>query len=104
MTQTLWHSTSQPDSLVSKLGPGEWSSLAAANWAESGLSDLGVPAVAWACEASNRAQQYSTHGLFRYFGKFPPYVAQELISDYTAPGYVRQRDHCSRSTPGRPRL
>ena len=62
------------------------SEVAQANWRASGLDGLGVPCEEWTSAASNRALRYATHGLFRYFGKFPPLVARHLIAQYTSPG------------------
>ena len=62
------------------------SDVARENWKLSGLDVLGVPCEEWSSAASNRALRYFSHGLFRYFGKFPPLVARHLISAYTKPG------------------
>lgn len=40
----------------------------------------------WSAIGTNQQQAYSTHGLFRYFGKFPPSIATYLISTYTKEG------------------
>jgi hypothetical protein len=40
---------------------------------------------AWTIRATNRQLQYATHGLFRFFGKFPPPIAAHLVATYTAP-------------------
>jgi hypothetical protein len=64
------------------------SPLAKANLEASGLSDLGVHSEEWSSDASNHALQYATHGVFRYFGKFPPPVARELIPRFTQPGQL----------------
>lgn len=37
----------------------------------------------WTSLASNKSLSYYTHGIFRYFGKFPPPVARHLIQKYT---------------------
>ena len=42
-----------------------------------------APLEAWTCHGSNRQLAYSTHGIYRYFGKFPPPVAAHLISRFT---------------------
>lgn len=68
------------------VGQSEMSEVAAANWRGSGLECLGIACDEWTSEASNQALRYSTHGLFRYFGKFPPPVARQLICEYTEPG------------------
>jgi hypothetical protein len=62
------------------------SALAKQNWEESELAGTGVAPEEWFCEASNHAQRYATHGIFRYFGKCPPYVARQLLAELTAPG------------------
>jgi hypothetical protein len=49
------------------------------------LDDL-APTEAWTIDASNRELQYATHGIFRFFGKFPPPIAAHLIDRYSAPG------------------
>ena len=61
------------------------SQVAQDNWAASGLGDWDLPVEEWTSGASNRALQYATHGLFRYFGKFPPLVARHLIGEFTRP-------------------
>ena len=40
----------------------------------------------WTIEASNKELAYLSHGIFRYFGKFPPPIAKHLISQYTKEG------------------
>jgi hypothetical protein len=49
------------------------------------LDDI-APCEAWTLAATNRELQYATHGLFRFFGKFPPPIATHLIAAYTRPG------------------
>jgi hypothetical protein len=61
------------------------SDVAVANWHASGLDSFAVPCEEWTSAASNQALRYATHGLFRYFGKFPPFVARHLIPQYTEP-------------------
>ena len=48
----------------------------------SGLAEFG-PVEIWTACGSNQQMAYSTHGAFRYFGKFPPPVATYLIDKYT---------------------
>ena len=36
---------------------------------------------AWTIDATNRQLQYATHGIFRFFGKFPPPIAGSLDSE-----------------------
>ena len=38
---------------------------------------------AWAATGTNTQINYATHGLFRYFGKFPSTIATHLIYEYT---------------------
>ncbi|NBH36001.1 hypothetical protein D3Z58_21320 [Clostridiaceae bacterium] len=54
---------------------------------KAGFSDA-IPLEAWSALGTNQQQAYSTHGLFRYFGKFPPSIATYLISTYTQPGQL----------------
>jgi len=39
----------------------------------------------WTTKASNKSLSYFSHGIFRYFGKFPPPIARYLIDTYTSP-------------------
>jgi hypothetical protein len=41
---------------------------------------------AWTVVGSNTKVNYSTHGVYRYFGKFPAPIAAELMSQYTKKG------------------
>ena len=43
---------------------------------------------AWLIDATTRQLQYATHGIFRFFGKFPPPIAGHLIRNYSAPDDV----------------
>lgn len=45
-----------------------------------------VQVEAWTAAGTNRQLAYATHGVFRYFGKFPPTLAAHLIERYTTPG------------------
>lgn len=49
------------------------------------LDDL-APVEAWKVTGTNKQLSYSTHGVFRFFGKFPPPLARHLISVFTRPG------------------
>ena len=42
-----------------------------------------APIETWTALGTNSQLAYSTHGIFRYFGKFPPVIATYLISQYT---------------------
>jgi site-specific DNA-methyltransferase (cytosine-N4-specific) len=64
----------------SVLAPKERELLRAA-----GLDEL-APSEAWTVHGTSRALAYSTHGIFRYFGKFPPPIARHLILRHTDPG------------------
>lgn len=46
------------------------------------LADI-APIEAWTALGTNTQINYSTHGIFRYFGKFPSPVASYLITTYT---------------------
>lgn len=47
-----------------------------------------APAEAWTVAGTNKAINYATHGIFRYFGKFPAPIARKLIEEHTEPGQV----------------
>jgi hypothetical protein len=51
------------------------------------LDDV-APTETWTIRATNRQLQYATHGLFRFFGKFPPPIAAHLIDAYTNVGEI----------------
>jgi hypothetical protein len=53
----------------------------------SRLSDV-APIDALTVEGTNRGIAYATHGVFRFFGKFPPPIARALIELHTRPGDV----------------
>lgn len=42
-----------------------------------------APIEAWTALGTNAQISYSTHGIFRYFGKFPSTIASHLIMQYT---------------------
>ncbi len=42
-----------------------------------------IPLDAISVLGTNQQQAYSTHGIYRYFGKFPPSIATYLITQYT---------------------
>jgi hypothetical protein len=52
------------------------------------LAHLGelAPVEAWTVQGTSRSLAYSTHGVFRYFGKFPPPIAKRLILSFSSPG------------------
>lgn len=49
---------------------------------QAGLEDY-APLEAWTALGTNAQISYSTHGIFRYFGKFPSTIAAHLIMQYT---------------------
>lgn len=49
---------------------------------KSGL-DTFAPVETWTALGTNQQLAYATHGIFRYFGKFPPPIATYLITEYT---------------------
>lgn len=65
----------------------------------AGLQDA-APAEAWTVTGSTRQLAYASHGIFRFFGKFPPPVASHLISTYTEPGDLVIDPMCGSGTSG----
>ncbi|MFW5968914.1 MAG: DNA methyltransferase, partial [Persicimonas sp.] len=65
----------------------------------AGLDDI-APIEAWAATGSNRQNAYATHGLFRYYGKFPPPIASHLIDEYTKTGDLVFDPMCGSGTTG----
>ena len=59
-----------------------------------------APTEAWTVQGSNRANGYATHGLFRYFGKYPPPIGRVLIQDYSPPGGLVLDPTCGSGTTG----
>ena len=62
------------------VGPAEQGALSRAELA--GVA----PIERWAVTGSNQKMTYATHGIFRYFGKFPPPIAMVLLDRHTHPG------------------
>lgn len=56
------------------------------------------PLEIWTSKDSNRALSYLTHGIFRYFGKFPPPIARYLIQNYTKPNDLVVDPMCGSGT------
>jgi site-specific DNA-methyltransferase (cytosine-N4-specific) len=54
----------------------------------------------WTVLGSNAAVNYSTHGIFRYFGKFPAPIARQLILEYSKPGGLVIDPACGSGTTG----
>jgi DNA modification methylase len=65
----------------------------------SGLGDYANVEIWTACGTNNQ-MSYSTHGSFRYFGKFPPPIATYLISNYTSENDVVLDPMCGSGTTG----
>lgn len=59
---------------------------AAENWRLSELAGFGAQVEEWTSDASTHALRYATHGLFRYFGKFPPTIPRHLIQTFSSTG------------------
>lgn len=49
----------------------------------SEIKDLSPIIEVWTSSCSNKTLAYSSHGIFRYFGKFPPPIARHLICTFT---------------------
>lgn len=66
------------------------------------LSELeGIaPLQIWTAYGTNQQMAYSTHGVFRYFGKFPPVIASYLIENYTLLGDTVFDPMCGSGTTG----
>lgn len=60
-----------------KLGENEQNLIKNANFDSDTLFE------SWCAIGTNNQLAYSTHGMFRYFGKFPPVIATYLINNYT---------------------
>lgn len=59
-----------------------------------------APIEAWTAMGSNKKLQYATHGVFRYFGKFPPPIATHLITNYSNQGDLVLDPMCGSGTSG----
>jgi DNA modification methylase len=66
---------------------------------KAGLSNI-TETEAWTVTGSNTAINYSTHGTYRYFGKFPAPIAANLIRDYTQVGDSIIDPACGSGTSG----
>jgi hypothetical protein len=67
--------------------------------ARAGLDGL-APAEAWTVAGSNQQLSYATHGVFRFFGKFPPPIASHLLAAHTVPGDLVIDPMCGSGTTG----
>ena len=54
----------------------------------------------WTALGTNQQLAYATHGIFRYFGKFPPPIATYLIENYTKSGELVIDPMCGSGTTG----
>lgn len=52
---------------------------------QANLGDI-APIEAWTVIGTNQQLTYLTHGIFRFFGKFPPPIATKLISEFSLVG------------------
>lgn len=68
-------------------------------FAQAELADV-APLEAWSIRGTNKQLAYSTHGAFRYFGKFPPPVASYLIREHTGAGDLVLDPMCGSGTTG----
>jgi hypothetical protein len=59
-----------------------------------------APVESWSATGSSRDNGYATHGLFRFFGKFPPPLAAHLIAAHTRPGERVCDPMCGSGTTG----
>ncbi len=59
-----------------------------------------APVEVWTACGSNQQLAYSTHGAFRYFGKFPPPIATHLIQTYCPNDEVVFDPMCGSGTTG----
>jgi len=59
-----------------------------------------APIEAWTAIGTNNQLAYATHGIFRYFGKFPPPIATHLITKYTNQGDIVCDPMCGSGTTG----
>ena len=55
---------------------------------------------AWTAEGTNKEMAYSTHGAFRFFGKFPPPIATHMINSYTTEHDLVWDPMCGSGTTG----
>ena len=63
------------------------------------LNNMG-PNETWTGVGTNKQLAYATHGMVRFFGKFPPPIASFLIEKYTKPGQRVLDPMCGSGTTG----
>jgi DNA modification methylase len=54
----------------------------------------------WVVKGTNSKINYATHGVYRYFGKFPAPIAAKIIQDYSKPGDLILDPACGSGTTG----
>ncbi len=64
----------------------------------AGLLDYKAKFESWKVIGSNAKLAYSTHGLFRFFGKLPPLIPRKLIEEYTVKGQLVADPMCGSGT------
>lgn len=64
----------------------------------SKILDFSPKVEVWTSSASNKSLSYFSHGIFRYFGKFPSVVARHLIKKYTKEGDLVLDPMCGSGT------
>lgn len=65
---------------------------------DAGLLVYNAKFESWKVIGSNARLAYSTHGIFRFFGKFPPLIPRKLIEDYTVKGQLVADPMCGSGT------
>jgi site-specific DNA-methyltransferase (cytosine-N4-specific) len=66
----------------------------------SKILDFSPRVEAWTSSASTKALSYFSHGIFRYFGKFPAPIARFLIKQYTKENDLVIDPMCGSGTSG----
>lgn len=66
----------------------------------SGIKNFAPEIEIWTSGASNKSLSYLSHGIFRYFGKFPPPIARHLIKKYTSEKDLVIDPMCGSGTSG----
>jgi DNA modification methylase len=59
-----------------------------------------APTETWTAIGTSKQLSYLTHGIYRYFGKFPPKIATKLINDYTNENDIVMDPMCGSGTTG----
>lgn len=66
--------------------------------ANSGITDFSPTTKVFTSDKSNRSLSYFSHGIFRFFGKFPPPIARYLIKTFTNPNDLIVDPMCGSGT------